>query len=189
MKYYIVILFVIVSSILAQEQTFKLKDGTVIIGKVQEETDLTMQVETKFGIVTISKNELIMTKYEVKLNSGEFFSGIKTAENVESIILETNMGVLTIQKSDIVNIQEVSKQKSSNKNNSLVTNTKETDPEIISYPQRSNNLIDFLFSGIKMKKDTFTHKGKKYSLFNLIKKLSLQKGVQSYLQLYNKLLV
>ena len=135
----------------AQEQTFKLKDGTVIIGKVQEETDLTMQVETKFGIVTISKSELILTQYQVILNSGETFLGIKTEETIESIILKTNMGVLTIQKSDIVNIQELSKQKSSDKNNSLVTNTQSA---AISYPRRSNNLLDFLFSGMKMDKDT-----------------------------------
>ena len=135
----------------AQEQTFKLKDGTVIIGKVQEETDLTMQVETKFGIVTISKSELILTQYQVTLNSGETFLGIKTEETIESIILKTNMGVLTIQKSDIVNIQEISKQKSSDKNNSLVTNTQSA---AISYPRRSNNLIDFLFSAIeKVTKD------------------------------------
>ena len=135
----------------AQEQTFKLKDGTVISGTVQEETELTMQVQTKFGLVMINKNELILTQYQVKLNSGETFSGIKTGETTESIELKTNMGVLTIQKSDIVNIQEISKQKSSDKNNSLVTNTQSA---AISYPRRSNNLLDFLFSGMKMDKDT-----------------------------------
>ena len=72
-----------------------------------------MQVETKFGLITINKDDLIHTEYKVQLNSGETFSGIKTAVNAESIILKTHMGVLTIQKSDIVNIQEISKQKSS----------------------------------------------------------------------------
>ncbi len=127
------------SLIYAQGQTFKLKDGTIISGTVQEETDLTMQVQTKFGLITINKDDLIHTEYKVQLNSGETFSGIKTAENVESIILKTNMGVLTIQKSDIVNIQEISKQKLSDKNNSLVTNMQSS---AISDPRRSNNLID-----------------------------------------------
>ena len=52
-----------------------------------------MKVQTKFGLVMINKNELILTQYEVKLNSGDTFSGIKTAENIESIILKTNMGL------------------------------------------------------------------------------------------------
>ena len=90
----------------AQEQTFKLTDGTVIVGTVQEETDLTMQVETKFGIVTINKSELILTRYEVKLKTGENFVGIITGEYTESIILKTRIGELTIQRSDIINIQE-----------------------------------------------------------------------------------
>ena len=77
----------------AQEQTFKLKNGTVIIGKVQEETDLTMQVQTKFGLITINKDDLIYTEFKIHLNSGETVSGIKEADNAESIILKTSMAV------------------------------------------------------------------------------------------------
>ena len=54
MKSYYSILLFIIGSLFAQEQTFTLIDGTVIIGTIQEETDLTMQVQTKFGLVTIN---------------------------------------------------------------------------------------------------------------------------------------
>ena len=84
MKYYFSIIVIIIASLFAQEQTFKLKDGTVIIGKVQEETDLTMQVETKFGIVTISKNELKPT------NSQNKYIIIKLSERTIPFIEKVN---------------------------------------------------------------------------------------------------
>ena len=108
MKSYYSILIFIFASLFAQEQTFKLKDGTVISGTVQEETDLTMQVQTKFGLVTINKNELIHIQYEVNLKSGETLIGFKIAEDLESIKLKTQMGELTIQKSNIINIGMIS---------------------------------------------------------------------------------
>jgi len=126
----------------AQEQTFKLKDGTVIVGTVQEETDLTMQVETKFGIVTINKSALLLTQYEVKLKTGETLIGFITGEYTDSIILKTQIGELTIQRSDIINIQEESQQKPTS-----AGNTQEQY-------RRPYGLTDFLFSGSKIDKDT-----------------------------------
>ena len=72
----LVVIFVIsINNLInAQEQPFKLKDGTINIGTVKEETDLTMQVQTKFGLITINKDDLIHTAYKVQLNSGETFS-------------------------------------------------------------------------------------------------------------------
>ena len=108
MKSIFIILLTIVT-LFAQsnyEQSFNLKDGTVINGTVLEETDLTFSVQTTFGVVTINKNELVETQYEVTLNTGEKLIGIKTGENDESIILKTQLGDLTIPRSNIKNIQE-----------------------------------------------------------------------------------
>ena len=105
--------------VFSQEQTFKLKDGTVISGTVQEETDSTIQVETKFGIVTINKSELILTQYEVKLKTGEILVGFITGEYTDSIILKTQMGELTIKRSDIINIQEAGQHRTSAASNTL----------------------------------------------------------------------
>ena len=126
----------------AQDQSFKLKDGTIILGTIQEETDLTMQVQTKFGIVTINKNELIQTRYEVKLISGETLVGIKIAEDTESIVLKTQMGELMIQRSDIINIQEVDQKITSSS-----SNTKRQY-------RRTYGLADLLFGGSTIDKDT-----------------------------------
>ena len=103
---YKLLLIILISSLFAQEQTFKLKDGTVIVGTVQEETETTYIIETKHGSVTVNKNELVQTEYEINLNSGESFSGTKLSETNEIIQLKTKMGTLNIEKSDILNIKE-----------------------------------------------------------------------------------
>ena len=106
MKYYYVFLLLLTISLFAQEQTFKLQDGTVIVGSVQEETETTYIIETKYGSVTLNKNELVQTEYEIKLNSGEIFSGIKLSETDTSIQLKTKVGVLNIEKTDILDMKE-----------------------------------------------------------------------------------
>ena len=106
MKLYYAILLIIFASLFAQEQTFKLQDGTVIVGSVQEETETTYIIETKYGSVTLNKNELVQTEYEIKLISGETFSGTKLSETDTSIQLKTKVGVLNIEKTDILDMKE-----------------------------------------------------------------------------------
>ena len=106
MKFYYAILLIIFASLFAQEQTFKLQDGTVIVGSVQEETETTYIVETKYGSVTLKKDELVQTEYEIKLNTGETFSGNKLSETDTSIQLKTKVGVLNIEKTDILDMKE-----------------------------------------------------------------------------------
>ena len=103
---YKVLLIIIVSSLFSQDQQFKLKDGTVIVGTVQEETDTTYTIKTKYGSVTVNKNELVQVEYEVKLNSGETLRGTKVSETDEIIQLKTKVGTLNIIKSDILDIIE-----------------------------------------------------------------------------------
>ena len=98
MKSYYCILLLFMGSLCAQQQTFTLIDGTIIIGTVQEETHTEYIVQTKYGSVTVDKGELVQTEYEIKLNSGETFSGIKLSETDTSIQLKTKVGVLNIEK-------------------------------------------------------------------------------------------
>ena len=106
MKFYYAILLIIFASLFAQEQTFKLQDGTVIVGSIQEETETTYIIVTKYGSVTLNKDELVQTEYEIKLNSGETFSGTKLSETDTSIQLKTKVGVLNIEKTDILDMKE-----------------------------------------------------------------------------------
>ena len=103
---YKLLLIIVVSLLFSQDQKFKLKDGTVIVGIVQEETDTTYTIKTKYGSVTVNKNELVQVEYEIKLNSGETFRGTKLSETDETIQLKTKVGILNIVKSDILDIKE-----------------------------------------------------------------------------------
>ena len=136
MKSYCSILLFIFASLFAQEQTFKLQDGTVIIGTIQEETDTEYIVQTKYGSVTVDKGELVQTEYEIKLNSGETFSGTKLSETDTSIQLETKRGTLNIDKSDILDIKESGQVTKAGE--------KKTDSKA-SYNRRAYSLFDMLF--------------------------------------------
>ena len=109
MKYFITIIFIL-NAIFAQtgeNQSFKLKDGTMINGTVIEENDDTYTIQTKYGSVTVNKNELVQKEYEINLKSGETFSGMKLSETETFIQLKTKVGVLNIEKTDILDIKEV----------------------------------------------------------------------------------
>ena len=136
MKSYFGILLFLIGLLFAQEQTFKLQDGTVIIGTVQEETDTEYIVQTKYGSITVDKGELVQTEYEIKLNSGETFSGIKLSETDTSIQLKTKRGTLNIDKSDILDIKESGQV------------TKAGEKKVASkasYNRRAYSLFDMLF--------------------------------------------
>jgi len=109
MKYFITIIFIL-NAIFAQtdeNKSFKLKDGTMINGTVIEENDDTYTIQTKYGSVTVNKNELVQKEYEINLKSGEIFSGMKLSETETIFQLKTKVGVLNIEKTDILDIKEV----------------------------------------------------------------------------------
>ena len=106
MKLFLIGFSLFIAIAFSQDKTFKLKDGTVIVGAIMEETDSTISISTKFGLVVIDKNEIIKTQHEIKLRTGETFIGEIIKETSESIILKTKMGELTFPNSDILNIQE-----------------------------------------------------------------------------------
>ena len=93
---------ILVATVLSQDQTFTLKDGTVVVGSVQQETETTYIIQTKYGSITVNKNELVKKAFEVKLKGGEIFTGTKLSETENNIILKTQMGELSIKKSDIL---------------------------------------------------------------------------------------
>ena len=103
----ILILATLVFSQSGENQSFKLKDGSVVVGTIQNKTDTEIEILTKFGLVVINKSFLIQTQHRVKLNTGETFIGEIINENQDTIILKTKMGELTLPNSDILNIEEI----------------------------------------------------------------------------------
>jgi len=120
---------------LSAEEKFLLIDGTVIQGEITSESDISITVQTKYGKIDIKKRDLVQLEYEVELNSGEKFTGLKIADTISDITLKTNMGQLTIQKSDILDMKEVNK----------VTDEDGSKPIKAYQNRRSYSLADMLF--------------------------------------------
>ena len=117
-----------------------LVDGTVVQGKIISESELSITLNTKYGEITIDRSNLLQLEYEVELNSGEKFTGLKITDSISEITLKTNIGELTFQKSEILDIKEVDKITSGNESKSV--NRKEN--------RRAYSLADMLFgSGFK----------------------------------------
>ena len=122
-------------TILSAEEKFLLIDGTVIQGEITSESDLSITVQTNYGEINIKKSDLLQLEYEVQLNSGEKFRGLKIADTISEITLKTNMGELTIQKSEILDIKEVDK----------ITSEEGSQPAKIVQNRRAYSLADLLF--------------------------------------------
>ena len=131
----IILLAALIFSQSGENQSFKLQDGTVIIGLVIEETETTFIIQTKYGSVTLNKDELVRTEYEIKLKTGETFSGIKLSETDIVIKLDTKLGVLDIEKSDILDIKE----------SGQITETGEKKSGTTTSYRRNYSLFDVLF--------------------------------------------
>jgi len=135
-KFFIKLIFILTSlTILSAEEKFLLIDGTVIQGEITSESDLSITVRTNYGEITIKKSDLLQLEYEVQLNSGEKFTGLKIADTISEITLKTNMGELTIQKSEILDIKEVDK----------ITAEDESKPVKRDQNRRAYSLADMLF--------------------------------------------
>jgi len=135
-RFFIKLIFILTSlTILSAEEKLLLIDGTVIQGEITSESDLSIMVKTKYGEITIKKSDLLQLEYEVQLNSGEKFTGLKIADTASAIILKTNMGELTIQKSEILDIKEVDK----------ITSGDVSKPVKIIQNRRAYSLADMLF--------------------------------------------
>ena len=104
------LLLISTASFLFASETFKLKDGSSILGERISEDENSIVVKTAYGEIEINKSDLIIKDYKVELKTGEKLIGIKIEENDIFIILKTQaFGEIKINKKDILSIQELSK--------------------------------------------------------------------------------
>jgi len=128
-------------SILFSQNSYELKDGSTINGTVLSETESEITIETNFGVITISKSDILAKIYKVELNSGDSIFGEKIFEDENIIRLKTNYGEVDLNKSDIKSIIEKGKK------------LKEEQVQPLNYPQRPFGLTSLLFGGYTMDKD------------------------------------
>jgi len=94
----IFISIILIGSIFAQEKTFHLKSGDTVTGSVKSETDSTYVIDTAFGEITISKNDVRPEEAFIFLKSGDKLRGIIVSESDEDklrgiIVSESDEGV------------------------------------------------------------------------------------------------
>ena len=132
----------LILSLLSAQNSYELKDGSTINGTVLSETETEIKIETQFGIITISKSDILTKIYNIELNSGDSIFGEKIFEDEDIIRLNTNYGEVELNKSDVKSITEKGKK----------VEDKQVQP--LYYPQRSLGLAGLLFGGHTMDKDS-----------------------------------
>ena len=147
--FYVISLLMMVAIIfsnedITEEQTFKLKDGTIIRGTVLEQNSEIVIVQASYGKITIEKTQIVQKEFEVTLKSGEILKGLKVSETDDEIILKTKLGDLNIMRSEILNLVEIG---------GIVKNPG-LSAEEVNLLYSSSSPFDFLFGSKKRLKNT-----------------------------------
>ena len=101
MKFKIFFLLLIITlSFSNDEHSFKLKNGTKIIGNIISENDEVYELDTKMGLVQISKKDIKKFECIFFMNDGNVLVGKKVSSSENEIILDTEIGVFKISKTD-----------------------------------------------------------------------------------------
>ena len=93
-------LFLISALIPEDLQTFKMEDGTKIIGTILSENDSVFEIETILGIVQIEKRDIKKSKWRFYMNDGTILVGNKITDSDTEVIIDADIGVFKIQKDD-----------------------------------------------------------------------------------------
>ena len=98
-----IIIFLLLSLIFSNDdqRTFHLKSGDKITGKVLNETEISYDIETSFGKVTIFKDEIKDDKITITLKSGDKITGTLLDESNANYKVKTTFGELTIAKDSV----------------------------------------------------------------------------------------
>jgi len=101
MKYILFSFLFLVSALFSERlQTFRMEDGTKIIGTILSENDSVFEIETSLGIVQIEKRDIKKSKWKFYMNDGTILVGNKVASSDTEVIIDADIGVFKIQKGD-----------------------------------------------------------------------------------------
>ena len=91
----------LVSALLSENlQTFRMEDGTKIIGTIISENDSVFEIETSLGIVQIEKRDIKKSNWKFYMNDGTILVGSRVANSDTEVIIDADIGVFKIQKED-----------------------------------------------------------------------------------------
>ena len=99
MKYILFSLLFLFSALLSENlQTFRMEDGTKIIGTILSENDTVFEIETSLGIVQIEKGDIKKAKWKFFMNDGTILVGNKVSDSDTEVIIDADVGVFKIGK-------------------------------------------------------------------------------------------
>ena len=99
MKYILFSLLFLFSYLFPQDvQTFRMEDGTKIIGTILSENDTVFEIETALGIVQIEKRDIKKSKWKFFMNDGTILVGNKVSDSDTEVIIDADIGVFKIKK-------------------------------------------------------------------------------------------
>ena len=87
-----------------KEKTFHLKSGDTVTGSVKSETDSTYVIDTAFGEITISKNDVRPEEAFIFLKSGDKLRGIIVSESDEGVTVKAQFGEVFVSHDKIERI-------------------------------------------------------------------------------------
>ena len=99
MKHILFSFIFLISTLFSENlQTFRLNDGTKIIGTILSENDSVFEIETSLGIIQVEKRDIKKSKWKFFMNDGTILVGNKVSESEIEVIIEADMGVFKIKK-------------------------------------------------------------------------------------------
>ena len=99
MKYILFSFLFLISTLFSENlQTFRLNDGTKIMGTILSEDDSVFEIETSLGIIQVEKRDIKKSKWKFFMNDGTILVGNKVSESETEVIIDTDMGVFKIKK-------------------------------------------------------------------------------------------
>ena len=101
---FLLISFILLGSIFAQEKTFQLKSGDQVSGTIKSQTDSTYVLETSFGEITIKKDEVKQEEVFIFLKSGDKLRGIIVSESDEGVTVKAQFGEVFVSHDKIERI-------------------------------------------------------------------------------------
>ena len=101
MKSRILVIILISTLFFAKEEhSFKLKNGSKIIGTIVSENDEIYELDTNMGLIQISKKDIKRFECLFFMNDGNILAGKRVSSSENEIILDTEIGVFKMDKTD-----------------------------------------------------------------------------------------
>ena len=101
MKHILFSFIFLISTLFSENlQTFRLNDGTKIMGTILSENDSVFEIETSLGIIQVEKRDIKKSKWKFYMNDGTILVGNRVSNSETEVIIDADIGVFKIEKDE-----------------------------------------------------------------------------------------